>query len=127
VRCRSLNRNADFYVSKVVAETQRWNMQTAGHKEVEARLRDMDVDGVAAEVIFHGSQNGEVMPFADRITFDAIPDAERRLVAAGQRIYNRWLTDFCSASPERHIGLAQIAIWDLDAASRRSDGRRARA
>src|SRR5262245_10001205 len=32
-----------------------WNLQTEGHRDMSARLRDMDRDGVAAEVIFHGS------------------------------------------------------------------------
>src|SRR3954471_21132327 len=30
---------------------------TAGHYDMAARLRDLDRDGVAGEVIFHGSQN----------------------------------------------------------------------
>src|SRR5688572_30183270 len=32
---------------------------TTGHHDVHARLRDLDRDGVACEVIFHGSQNGQ--------------------------------------------------------------------
>src|SRR2546421_236045 len=41
----------------------RRNWQTAGHYDMEARLTDLDRDGVAAEVIFFGSQNTEPMPF----------------------------------------------------------------
>src|ERR1700682_2663099 len=33
------------------------NQATTGHYDIHARLRDMDYDGVACEVIFHGSQN----------------------------------------------------------------------
>src|SRR5258706_14405672 len=40
-----------------------WNLQTAGHYDVHQRLKDMDWDGVAAEVIFHGSQNTQTLPF----------------------------------------------------------------
>ena len=36
---------------------------TAGHHDVHERLKDMDRDGVAAEVIYHGSQNGQCFPF----------------------------------------------------------------
>jgi predicted TIM-barrel fold metal-dependent hydrolase len=43
---------------------------------------------------------------------------DRALVAAGRRIYNRWLADFVSVSPERHAGLAQLPMWDVDAAIR---------
>ena len=39
------------------------NLQTAGHFDMHARLRDLDADGVAAEVVFHDSQNGEPVPF----------------------------------------------------------------
>ena len=39
------------------------NMSVAGHHDITARLADMDRDGVAAEVIFHFSQNGEPLPF----------------------------------------------------------------
>src|SRR2546425_27017 len=39
------------------------NMRTSGHYDVHTRLRDMDRDGVACEVIFHGSQNNEPIPF----------------------------------------------------------------
>ena len=37
--------------------------RTAGHYDAHQRLRDLDHDGTAAEVIFHGSQNGEPIPF----------------------------------------------------------------
>ena len=37
--------------------------QTPGHYDMHARLRDLDNDGVAAEVMFHDSQNGEPIPF----------------------------------------------------------------
>ena len=32
------------------------------------------------------------------------------------KIYNRWLADFVSQAPHRHIGLAQLPMWDLEAA-----------
>src|SRR3954454_8988479 len=36
---------------------------TTGHHDVHTRLRDLDQDGVACEVIFHGSQNGQPIPW----------------------------------------------------------------
>ena len=47
----------------------RRNHQTAGHYDMEARLRDLDREGVAAEVIFHGSQNEEAMPWGTFVAF----------------------------------------------------------
>jgi predicted TIM-barrel fold metal-dependent hydrolase len=40
---------------------------------------------------------------------------ESPLSAVGVRIYNRWLADFLSVEPERHVGLMQLPIWDIDA------------
>lgn len=92
-----------------------------GIHDMGERLADLDRDGVAAEVVFHGSPDADghllSLPFDD-------PDRPRGaewsgrqgdLVAEGCRIYNRWLADFCSEAPERHAGQCQIPVWDLDA------------
>ena len=34
----------------------------------------------------------------------------------GYEIYNRWLADFVSQAPHRHIGLAYLPMWDVEAA-----------
>lgn len=93
-------------------------MHVAGHHDVHARLRDMDRDGVAAEVIYHFSQNGEPLPLVENPAggLGAVPTDALDLGAAGYRIYNRWLADFVSVEPERHIGLAYLPTWDIDAA-----------
>jgi len=96
---------------------ERWiNTRAPGGYEVHARLRDMDKDGVAGEVIFHGSPGGGPMPFTPLGASDLIEDPE--LVGVGRRMYNRWLADFCSVEPERHIGLAQLPMWDIESAVR---------
>jgi predicted TIM-barrel fold metal-dependent hydrolase len=88
------------------------NLKTRGHDEPDARLADMDRDGVAAEIIFHGSFNGEPIPFQD----SGWPNPDNPvLAAAGFQIYNRWLADFCHTAPERLIGLAHLPMWDLKA------------
>jgi predicted TIM-barrel fold metal-dependent hydrolase len=100
------------------------NIRTAGHHDVQARLRDMDYDGVAAEVIFHGSLNDEPIPFSNLgdpkvpSGFKNIAPKDPQLAAVGRHIYNQWLADFCSVEPERHVGLAQIPVWDVDASVR---------
>ena len=40
-----------------------------GHYDPTVRLADMDSDGVAAEVIYHGSQNGEPLPWGGSAKF----------------------------------------------------------
>ena len=95
------------------------NQQTDGHHNVHARLRDLDYDGVAAEVIFHGSQNGEPIPFQSFGPFLGFEKGDNlELLGVGYHIYNQWLADFCSVEAERHVGLAHLPMWDVDAAVR---------
>jgi predicted TIM-barrel fold metal-dependent hydrolase len=122
--------NPDFDVAPRSAEGFQVSMAalklnaTAGHHDVHARLKDMDRDGVAGEIIYHGSQNGHPFPFLDPSggTFNAqwwTPTGSAReleLAAVGQQMYNRWLADQCSVEPERHVGLAHLPMWDIDAA-----------
>jgi len=102
------------YANEVSISRQYVNRQTAGHYEVGTRLKEMDWDGVAAEVIFHGSQNTEAYPFGGRREWTQ-PDTKKDLglTAVGHRMYNSWLADFCSAAPERLIGLAYLPMWDV--------------
>ncbi len=67
------------------------------------RARDMERDGVQAEVIFG------ILGAATRLNDP---------VAANEmfRIYNDWLLDFCKHDPERFIGLACLPYGDIDAA-----------
>ena len=102
------------------------NQQTDGHHDVHARLRDLDYDGIAAEVIFHGSQNGEPIPFQSFGPFLGYENGDNlELLGVGYHIYNQWLADFCSVEPERHVGLAHLPMWDVDAAVREAEWARA--
>ena len=92
------------------------NFRTAGHHDSDARLVDYDHDGVAAGVIFHGSMNLEPIPFVASALGKPKPTGDLELVGVGQSIYNRWLADFVAEAPHRHIGLAYLPMWDVDAA-----------
>jgi predicted TIM-barrel fold metal-dependent hydrolase len=96
-----------------------------GAQDAAIRLRDMDTQGIAAEVMFAGSGNGEKMPFVGSGLNAGPKDAPHDLIGAGCEIWNRGLADFCSAAPDRMLGVMQIAIWDIDGAVR--EIRRARA
>jgi predicted TIM-barrel fold metal-dependent hydrolase len=89
------------------------NLDLASHYDPHARIADMDKEGVASEVIFHFSQNGENFPWVGQGLW-TIYDFERGAIA--YEIYSRWLADFCSVEPARHIGLAYLPTWDIDAA-----------
>ena len=63
---------------------------TEGHFDPHARLRDLDYDGIAAEVIFHGSQNGEPIPFQSFGPFLGYENGDNlELLGVGYHIYNR--------------------------------------
>ena len=93
------------------------NALTTGGWDVHQRLRDMDRDGVAAEVVFHGLNTGrqDLMPFNGPFGAYAM-GGDNELAGVGRRIYNRWLADFVSVEPERHAGLAHLPMWDPEAA-----------
>ena len=92
------------------------NLRTPGHHDPVQRLADYDHDGVAAGVLFHGSMNMEPIPFVPMTLGKATKYGDRDLTSMGFRIYNRWLADFVSVAPHRHIGLAYLPMWDMDAA-----------
>ncbi len=96
-------------------ELSPWRNQWAdGHHDPQARRRDMDHEGIASEVIFHGSQNDQPVPFQSSMLG---PPADPELHAAGIHLYNRWLAETCAAAPDRHVGLAHLPMWDIEAAT----------
>jgi len=67
------------------------------------RIKEMDRDGVDAEVIFGilgGASKMQDVEAANHMLY----------------IYNNWLKEFCSHYPDRQIGLACIPYGDVDAA-----------
>jgi predicted TIM-barrel fold metal-dependent hydrolase len=64
------------------------------------RLKDAELDGVDAEIIFG------ILGAATRLN-------DREAAREMMRIYNDWLADFCSHSPDRLIGLACLPYGDV--------------
>ena len=69
----------------------------------DERIKDMDRDGVDAEIIFG------ILGVASRVQDH---EAANEML----RIYNDWLKGFCSRYPDRQIGLACLPYGDIDAA-----------
>lgn len=86
-----------------------------GHTDPHARLRDMDADGIAAELIFSGGQNSEALPFVGFGADIGSKDTSRDLLKVGEQVWNHWLADYCSVAPERLLGVMQVPIWDVPA------------
>jgi len=67
------------------------------------RIKEMDRDGVDAEVIYG------ILAAAAKLN-------DREASTEMLRIYNTWLSEFCRHYPDRHIGLACLPYGDIEAA-----------
>ena len=78
-----------------------------GEFDAGVRVKDLDADGVAGEVIFPQmvTFGGGLIQYRDAVS------PEHNL--AGIRAYNRWLADFCGTNPGRHAGVALINVDDI--------------
>jgi predicted TIM-barrel fold metal-dependent hydrolase len=74
----------------------------AGGWDPHERLKDMAVDGVAAEVLYTTKGNAVWHP----------DDLE--LEEACVRVYNDFLIDFCKVAPERLWGLGLVSLYDIE-------------
>jgi uncharacterized glyoxalase superfamily protein PhnB/predicted TIM-barrel fold metal-dependent hydrolase len=83
-----------------------------GGRDPRARLGEMAVDGVEAEVLY---------PSVTMRIFE-VPDPA--LQQACFAAYNAWIAEFCRQVPDRLKGVAVVALDDLDAAI--AEARRAR-
>jgi len=78
-----------------------------GEYDADARLRELDADGVAGEVIFP-----QMAPFGAGL-MQYRREIEPDWNLEGTRAYNRWLADLCNANPGRHAGVALINVDDI--------------
>jgi len=118
----------DYLASDFVDEFDRWVVDyqvpyadlegpnASQNWDSDRRLREMEDDGIVAEVLFPNT----VPPFYPKTSLTAqVPAAnagDLDLRWAGLRAHNRWLADFCAATPGRRAGIAQILLHDIDAA-----------
>ena len=91
--------------------------QLTGAWDYGERLKMLDGDGIAAEVIFpDGITEMNTPPFGAGLGLsprDQVPE----LQWAGAMAHNRWLAEFCANNPARHIGVASIPLlWDVQQA-----------
>jgi predicted TIM-barrel fold metal-dependent hydrolase len=91
--------------------------RATGVWDPERRIKELEDEGVVAEVIYPDGIRDNEIPFAG--TFGVGRSAyDNEMVQAGQRAYNRWLAEFCGTHPERMGGLALVQFADVDAAVR---------
>lgn len=97
----ALNSLAGKKVEEYSLNVRRLTDTRAGGWDPAARLPDMDLDGVQAEVLYGGG------PLAST-------DPELRM--ASYTAYNDWLADFCATAPERLLGVAYIPFGSVEGA-----------
>lgn len=82
-----------------------------GGWDTAQRLKELDGDGVAAEVVFPDADavdSQTAAPFGVGLGLSGDQDPE--LGMAGAQAHNRWLAEFVSEHPERHCGVALLPI-----------------
>jgi predicted TIM-barrel fold metal-dependent hydrolase len=82
----------------------------------QRRLKEMEREGVVAEILFPDQGLPYQLYTPLRAAQLGRPDRTQEQVDAGNRGYNRWLADFCSAAPERFAGMASISFVNIDEA-----------
>jgi predicted TIM-barrel fold metal-dependent hydrolase len=97
---RELDGTADGFVHPGLGEDCQW--------DAARRIRDLESQGVVAEVLF---SNGQAF---EEARLDHSPDPA--MTRASNMAYNRWLIDFCSEVPGRFCGLASIKFDDVEQA-----------
>jgi predicted TIM-barrel fold metal-dependent hydrolase len=80
-----------------------------GEFDSAVRLKELDADGIAGEVIFP-----QMAPFGAGLMQYRYPVTPKQSFA-GCQAYNRWLADLCRANPARHAGVALIDVEDIEA------------
>ncbi|HUR70683.1 MAG TPA: amidohydrolase family protein [Candidatus Limnocylindrales bacterium] len=75
-----------------------------GGSDPTQRIKEMETDGLSAEVLYPTY----LLPQY------AMDDA--RLQEVTFRAYNDWLIEYCNSSPKRLIGIAAIAVYNIDEA-----------
>ena len=73
----------------------------------ELRIKDQDLDGVEAEVLYG-------------MTGAGLHIESEEVLTTTYRIFNEWITDFCMTRPGRFYALACIPIHNAEVGSRRS-------
>ena len=78
----------------------------------QARMEQLEGDGVVAEVVFPDGNR-------DEPPWRGFMDVQRyssELRAEGARAWNRWMAELCSIRPQQHVGGAMIDLADIDTA-----------
>lgn len=88
-----------FEEPDTLSRTDRMSHIRRGGYIPDERIRDMDIDGVAGEVVY---------PTVGFLLYNMIRDSQ--LLSASFQAYNDWIAEFCNAYPDRLKGVALINL-----------------
>jgi len=98
-------------VEEFSPKSKAFDQMRPGCYDPAERLKDMDIDGVDAQVCF------PTLPGLAGLDFIEI--ADKPYATALIRAYNDWLVDgWCAADPERLFGAAILPLFDLEESAR---------
>ena len=110
---------SDSFLIKEINDEWRKGIEKplTGAWDYDERVKMLDGDGIAAEVVFpDGITEVNVPPFGASLslpTRDMVPE----LQWAGAMAHNRWLSEMVARNPARHIGVGIIPLlWDVQEA-----------
>jgi predicted TIM-barrel fold metal-dependent hydrolase len=103
-RALGLTATAGLSYPQFRPEGLRYSEIRPGSFEPKARLGDLDVDGIWAQVLYPSVTLSGARLYAD----------ERELQLACVRAYNEWLAEFCAAGEGRLIGQAIVPTTGVD-------------
>lgn len=97
--------NVDFTTPEAM-EMRKLGYELArpGCYDVAERLKDQELDGINAEVIYPS------------VIFNVYQVEDLDIVKASFSLYNDWVADYCKGAPDRLFPLASIQLFDLDEA-----------
>ncbi len=81
------------------------------------RLKELEADGIVADVIFPDGSQDNGPPFQASSGPGGV-GVDWELQGVGAWAHNRWLAEFCATNPGRHAGVALMTIHDVDEAVR---------
>jgi predicted TIM-barrel fold metal-dependent hydrolase len=86
----------------------RWEDMIPGCYDPAERVKDMDLDGIQAQLCFPSFAGFAGTKFAEA--------ADKELSLACVEAYNDWMLDeWCAAAPDRFIPLVMVPFWDIEA------------
>ena len=102
-----LQQNVDFTSPEALAMRKRgYDLARPGCYDVAERLKDQELDGIDAEVLYPS------------ILFNVYQIEDRDIVTSAFTAYNDWITAYCKKAPDRLFALGALQMYDLDQAIR---------